>query len=145
MYFDFYKKKYLKYMQKMHNFDNIKLGGRMLKEHLSQPFFDNIKSGRKKYEGRLNKPGKFQINDVVVWYNDDNGLYQEFTTKITNMQYFPTFKLAIDSVGLENILPSEYDIGSSIDQAIINVYRRWYSEEKEAELGIVLLEFEFIE
>jgi ASC-1-like (ASCH) protein len=108
-------------------------------EHLSEPFFSDIKSGLKKYEGRLNKNMRWMVNDIVIWFND-NG--EKFTTRISRTIIFPSFKDAIESVGLENILPSEHKINSSVDQAIKNTYRRWYSEEKELELGVILLEFE---
>ena len=135
-----YRYKYAKYSQKIMQQN----GGRQLKEHLSQPFFDDVRSGRKKYEGRLNKPGKFLLDDIITWYNDDDNNYQEFTTRISKISVYDTFEEAIETVGLENILPSEYEKGSTVKQAIQNVYRRWYSEEKENEFRVILLEFELL-
>lgn len=136
-----YKYKYNKYMLKI-----FQMGGVKYKEHLSQPFFDDIRKGEKKYEGRIRKNiwAEIQVGDIITWFNDDNGNYQEFSTCVKNLSYFDTFKEAIEHVGLQNILPSEHKINSNIDTAIQNVYRRWYNEEKEKMYHVVLLEFEII-
>lgn len=113
------------------------------REHLSQPFFNDIARGAKLYEGRINKPGKFTLNEIIVWYNNDNGDNLEVKTQIVAMEFFNSFKDAIGEVGLEYVLPSE--IGNSIDVAISNVYRRFYDEELEVRFGVVLMKIRIIE
>ena len=119
------------------------IGGVALREHLSQPHFTDIRSGRKKYEGRLNK-GKFHNNDIITWFNNDNGNNHEFTTKVVSLSIYKTFAEAIEKVGLEHVLPTEYDYHSSIDKAIENVYRKWYSKENEMKYGVILMKLELI-
>jgi ASC-1-like (ASCH) protein len=139
--YSYYKYKYNKYSQKM-----SQIGGVVYKEHLSQPFFDDIRNGEKKYEGRVRRKiwADIAVGDIVTWWNDDGGNYQEYSARVSHLSYFDTFKEAIESVGLQNILPSEHKIGSDIETAIQNVYRRWYDETKENTYHVVLLKFELI-
>lgn len=113
------------------------------REHLSQPFFNDISRGAKIFEGRINKPGKFTLNEIIIWYNNDNGRELELKTQIVNLRVFLSFKDAIEEVGIENILPSQ--VGNSIDDAISNVYRVFYDEALEIRYGVILLEIEIIE
>ncbi len=115
-------------------------------EHLSQPFFNNVRDGLKIFEGRLNK-GKFAKGDRIVWYNDDcsNDLNsgnklsrQECSTQVISTMIFKSFEEAIIAVGLKNILPSEA-IDSDIKTAVNNTYRKFYSIDREIELGVIIL------
>jgi len=113
----------------------------MYSEHLSQPFFDDIQSGKKKFEGRLVKKiwASLKEGDIIRWYNSDKGSEETFFSIVVSLQKFKTFAEAIESVGLENILPSE--IGNSIEDAVKNVYRIWYNAEDEKKYGVVLVGF----
>jgi ASC-1-like (ASCH) protein len=116
--------------------ENIKL-------HVSQPYFDEIKNGEKTFEGRLFK-SKFKdihVNDIVIWENDKD----TFSTKIKSVRLFDTFFDAIESVGLKNVLPSQYkkyknESVETIKKSIEEVYRQWYSMDDENEYGVVLFE-----
>ncbi|ATZ80711.1 poly(A) polymerase catalytic subunit [Bodo saltans virus] len=117
-----------------------------IKLHLSQPHFDDVKNGKKKFEGRLYKE-KFsntRLGDIIIWENDN----KTFLTKIKSIRLFNTFFEAIESVGLENILPTQAKkhkddtTDDAIKKSIEEVYREWYSYDDEMEYGIVLFELQ---
>lgn len=101
---------------------------------VSQPWFDLIKSGDKTVEGRLGK-GKFEeikVGDAVIW------IHNELTCKtmITYIHRYKTFEEYLSTEGIVNALPVNY---VTTVQEGIQVYRKYYSEEKELLNGVLAI------
>ena len=105
------------------------------RKHLSQPWFDLISSGTKIWEGRLRKGDflKIKTGDVVIWYNES----KEVKTKITDVKMYESFNRGIEELGLENVLPTEFDLNKTIDQAVEDVYYKYFNREEELKFTTV--------
>lgn len=132
--------------------ENQEGGGNIYHKNVQQPYFDQIKNGTKKFEGRLKKEefakgekavtlADVKKDDIVIWKNDSD----EIKSIVTDILKFDTFVDAISYVGLINILPSEAKERNSIQKAIDNVYRQFYSEEDEKKYGVILIEIKLAE
>jgi ASC-1-like (ASCH) protein len=108
---------------------------------LNEPWFSFIRDGKKIVEGRLDKlwVKTLQPLDFIEFKRvkpkdeskeDDN--VQTIDVIVTEVKRYKKFTDIFDEVGLDKILPGKntYDDG-------LAVYRQWYSEEKEKELGVV--------
>lgn len=114
---------------------------KLLKKHLSEPWFSLVMLGKKKYEGRLNK-GDFSmlnIGDVITFFNDDFGIHREFSVQVTKIRKYESFLLFLTSK-LRKTLPSI----STIEQGI-TVYRNYYTPKDEADYGIIAIKMKTIE
>lgn len=100
-------------------------------KHLSEPWFSLIENGRKRFEGRPSRGSwaNLKVGDILIFYNDDGGIRREFTTHIVGIQSFDSFETAINFVGLENVLPSCFDDGLSVDDAVKQVYHKYYGAD----------------
>jgi ASC-1-like (ASCH) protein len=129
-----YKTKYLKLKRQMADSINYR-------KHLSQPWFTLIKNGSKQYEGRIYDGdwAKMKVGDTITFFNNDNNETKEYTVTISEIKKFGSFKEAINSVGLEKVLPTE--IKNTVEQAIENIYYKYYKPEIEKKFGIVLFKF----
>jgi ASC-1-like (ASCH) protein len=111
--------------------------------HVQEPWFSHIKEGRKTVEGRLNK-GRFsnlREGDIVTWMNNDNNINRMFKTKIVYIKKYNTFSRMIEVEGLETVLPGI----KTIDKGVKNIYRKFYSEEKEDKYGVLAIKVEPLE
>jgi Mimiviridae putative poly(A) polymerase catalytic subunit len=118
-------------------------GGNEYEFNVNQPYFDQIKNGEKTYEGRLKKKKitELKTGDMVVWKNNNKTV----KTRIKNIYEFNTFFDGIKKLGLDKTLPSEAKNNKSINNAIDDVYRQWYSEEDEKELGVIFIELDVMQ
>lgn len=107
-----------------------------IRKHVAQPWFDLIKSGKKTYEGRICDGiwAELKAGSVLSFFNDAK---EEVEVEVINVPRFPTFKEAIQNVGLEKVLPTETD--KSIDDAVRDVYYKYFTKEMEARYGVVML------
>lgn len=116
------------------------------RKHLSDPWFNLVKSGIKTHEGRINKPGSFwgslNIGDKFQFYNEND----EYNVEIIEKLIFKTFMEGITDIGLQYVLPTEYEYGNSIGVSIDNVYYKQckFKEEDEIKYGIVMLRFKIM-
>lgn len=117
------------------------MAAQLVKKHLSQPWFDLIKSGAKKYEGRINTGfwKDLKVKDTFIFYD---GKEQSYKVEVVSTREYKNFKDGITDVGLNNILPPEAD--NTIEQAIQNVYYKYYSKQQEMTYGIVMLQFKVV-
>jgi ASC-1-like (ASCH) protein len=116
-------------------------------EDLENEWFDRIRDGSKIAEGRLNKSwvSTLQPFDMIEFMRktpeNENPpkIIPKIEVIVTNIKHYSSFKDLFDDVGLERVLPGKktYDDG-------IKVYRKWYSEEKEKELGVVGIFFKLL-
>lgn len=110
----------------------------MQRKHLSEPWFTLMGLGIKSIEGRLDK-GYFatvQPGDVIVWYNDSLGQLREFTTVITKVTKYKSFKAYLTKESLRKCLPA-YGINTMVQG--IKVYREFYSAADEKQYGVVAI------
>jgi ASC-1-like (ASCH) protein len=111
---------------------------------VKQPYFDQIKNGKKIYEGRLKK-GDFKnlnVGDIVIWEFENEK--EKCKTKIVEILEFKTFIEAISAVGLLHVLPSQFELKKSINDAVNEVYRQFYSEDAEKEFGVLMIKIKVI-
>lgn len=115
-------------------------------ETLQEPWFSHIRDGRKIVEGRLNKSWvkELQVNDYIEFTRvlsngEDDSVPQKISLIVTKIKKYPSFTAVFDDAGLEKVLPGveTYEDG-------IAVYRKFYSEEKEKEFGVVGIYFSLI-
>jgi len=109
------------------------------KKHLSQPWFDYIKSGEKTIEGRLNKDfwSNINIDDIIIWYNDDNNCYNSFKTRIIKKNIYKSFSDYLENEDLNKCLPNINNINDGL-----NIYYQYYNKDDENKYGIVALYLE---
>jgi ASC-1-like (ASCH) protein len=120
-------------------------GGEIYHKNVKQPYFTQIKEGQKTYEGRLNKGdfAKLKVGDIIVWENEKEK--EKFKTTITEILNYKTFLGAITDVGLDKVLPSQFEDKVSAQEAIENVYRKFYPEEDENKYGVLMIKLDVVE
>lgn len=108
-------------------------------KHLSQPWFDLVFDCKKTHEGRINEGfwKTLQPGDKVVFWNNDN-THEEFVVEIEERLEFPTFESAINKVGLWNVLPTCANEGMTTQEAIKQVYFKYFTPKQEFEHGVVM-------
>ena len=109
------------------------------KKHLSfgvqDPWFTLIREGLKVVEGRLNKGrfSKLKKGDIVHW-EASSKKHTQCTTKIMKVVHYPSFEEMLRTEKLEHVLPGVPDVESGV-----KVYRKFYVEDKERELGVLAI------
>jgi ASC-1-like (ASCH) protein len=103
----------------------------------------HIVEGKKYIEGRPAKQKYLDLreNQLIKLNASVNGKITDVCTylRIVSVTKFKSFKEMLEVNGLKNVLPEI----ESIDEGI-NVYRKWYSEELEKEIGVVGIKFEVV-
>ena len=101
-------------------------------KNVREPHFSNIENGKKIVEGRLRKHSFNVIKegDNVLWVNGDDE-EKSVLTRITKKVEYESFEEMIRSEGLGNVLPNCETVEEGVE-----VYRQFYSEEKEKEFGV---------
>jgi ASC-1-like (ASCH) protein len=105
--------------------------------NVQNPWFTLIREGRKTIEGRLNK-GKFaqlKVGQIVMWENAG----QKVKTKLVRIEKYQSFSDMLVNEGLRHTLPGKKTLKDGID-----VYRGFYSEEKEIEYGVLAIEVKLL-
>lgn len=125
------------------NTESSQSGGEIYYKNVKQPYFDQIREGLKTHEGRLNKGdfAKLKIGDFIVWENEK----EKCKTKITELLHYKSFVGAITDIGLDKVLPTQYKEKKTIEEAVKNVYRKFYSEEDEKTYGAIMVGVEKVE
>ena len=113
-------------------------GGREWTANVSNPWFNKIRDGVKTVEGRLKK-GNFAemaVGDIIIFSlsgeSSDSSELIPIKTIITNITNHKSFEDMISQNGLLNVLPGIETIQKGVD-----IYRQFYSQEKEREFGVV--------
>jgi ASC-1-like (ASCH) protein len=107
-------------------------------EDLNEPWFSFVRSGKKIAEGRLNKTWVKSLNpyDMIEFTKvpekrDAIEKQEKIEVLVTCIKPYNKFIDLFDDVGLDKVLPGK----KTYDQGVA-VYRQWYSEDKEKELGV---------
>lgn len=104
----------------------------IFKERVREPWFSFIKKGVKTVEGRLDG-GKFKgikKGDIVTWTNDE----KHVDTVVTDVVRYDSFKDMLKEETVDATLPGIERIDDGVE-----VYRKFYSEEKEMEKGVLAI------
>lgn len=99
---------------------------------VQEPWFSYIKKGFKTVEGHLNK-GDFsnmKKGDIVTFTNKGKTV----DTLVTDVVHYETFKEMLEEEGLDATLPGKERLDDGIE-----VYRAFFSEEKEKEHGVLAI------
>lgn len=109
-------------------------------ETLNEPWFSLIRDGKKIVEGRLDKGwvkslkpfDMIEFKRVTPKEELNPDIVPKIDVIVTDIKRYRKFIDLFDDVELENVLPGikTYNDG-------VTIYRQWYSEEKEKELGVV--------
>lgn len=107
--------------------------------HIQDPWYTYIINGRKIVEGRLNKGFMKTIEkgDNITIFGPNK---QQVDVLITNIIIYKTFAEMLETEGLDKVLPGKVTIDDGVE-----VYRQWYSEEKEQEFGIRAIKLELFQ
>lgn len=151
LYHEFVKEEEISSLKSKYGHGVMGIGIRFLHEYkryfedLNSVWFDAIKNGKKIAEGRLNKSwvATLQPLDMIEFKKrTENGIDETQTpirVMVTKLKKYNTFTELFDDVGLDRVLPGikSYEDG-------VKIYRQWYSEDKEKELGVVGIFFKLI-
>ena len=124
-----------------HNYNGFKIYTKMQYKHLSEPWFTLVGLGLKSVEGRLDK-GQFatlEPGHAITWYNDSLGHKREFTTVITRITKYNSFKAYLSKESLRKCLPA-YGIDTVLQG--VKVYREYYSAADERKHGVLAFEMQ---
>jgi ASC-1-like (ASCH) protein len=110
-------------------------------KHLSEPWFSLIKIGKKIVEGRLHIDWAKEVKqgDTIVWSNSDFKFERTFRTVVKEKRIYESFHTFLTEEGLENALPGI----DTIDEGV-KIYRKYYTEEMEKNIGVVAISIERI-
>eukprot|EP00850_Spirogloea_muscicola_P003692 SM000015S01192 [mRNA] locus=s15:358444:361556:- [translate_table: standard] len=97
--------------------------------HVQEPYYTFLGNGKKVVEGRCNVRGYANLEaGQLLLVNDSLVLLVEGVRK------YPTFRSMLAEEGLSRVLP-----GTASLEDGVQVYRKFYSEEQEAEAGVVAI------
>ena len=107
----------------------------MFSFRVQDPWFTLIREGLKVVEGRLNKGhfSKLKKGDIVHWKASGKN-HTQCTTKIVKVVHYPSFEAMLRTETLEHVLPGVPDVESGV-----KVYRKFFTEDKERELGVLAI------
>jgi ASC-1-like (ASCH) protein len=101
---------------------------------LNPEWFSLVRDGVKTFEGRAIKC-EYKLGEVIEFTDMDRK--ESFTTVISSIHIFPSFRKALEVLGLEKTLP-----GIETIEEGVNVYRKYVSLETQERLGVYMLGLE---
>lgn len=104
---------------------------------LQSYWFQQIKDGHKMYEGRVydSKRRKIQINDYIVFTNEDND--EKIIKKVKELHIFSSFEEMLNHISLSLILPGIL----SVEEGISIYHNIPLYKENALIYGVVAIEF----
>lgn len=107
--------------------------------HRAEPYFTFLKNGLKTIEGRVRKGwyADVQVDDEIVVSNVEETDSVEVV--VTRVAKYDSIKNMLESEPLKQMLPDVETVEEGIE-----VYRRFYTAELEAEFGMVSIEVEVV-
>src|SRR5689334_21975851 len=98
--------------------------------HIQDHFFEQVKNGLKTIEGRLAKQKFTQLTT-----GDQICFNKKLLVKVAATRQYSSFKLMIESEGLEHVLPGI----PSLEEGV-SIYHQFYSIEEEQLYGVIAIE-----
>ncbi|MCD6558910.1 MAG: ASCH domain-containing protein [Palaeococcus sp.] len=99
---------------------------------LQEEYLRLIKEGKKRIEGRLydEKRRRIKEGDIIIFEG-------KLRAKVKALRVYSSFKEMLKKEGIENVLPGVKNIEEGVQ-----IYRQFYSEEREKKYGVVAIEVE---
>lgn len=106
------------------------------REHVQEPWYTHLLEGRKTVEGRLNRGSfaQYAVGDRLHFFTDAE-LEKEFLCEIVRKTWYPSIADYLHTEGLEKTLPGISTISEGVE-----IYRRFYKETEEKEMGMLAIE-----
>ncbi|XP_019436532.1 PREDICTED: uncharacterized protein LOC109342923 isoform X1 [Lupinus angustifolius] len=97
--------------------------------HVQEPFFSQLKDGLKTIEGRCasGKYRRIELGNLIL-------VNKSVVFEVQGLRKYPTFYDMLEAESLEKVLPGV----ESVEEGV-KVYRRFYTEEKEQENGVLAI------
>ncbi|XP_027340430.1 uncharacterized protein LOC113853920 isoform X2 [Abrus precatorius] len=97
--------------------------------HVQEPFFKQLNDGLKTIEGRC-ASGKYSRieSGSLILFN------KSVVFEVQGVRWYPTFNDMLEAENLEKVLPGVQSVEEGVQ-----VYRRFYTEEKEHENGVLAI------
>jgi len=108
---------------------------------LNSPWFELMKQGIKKYEGRRNtaKVQQICVGDTIEFRHHTDITREPFRVEVTYIHRFPTFRDALLTLPISDVLPNDTGNPYSLDEADL-IYQRYVSKTTQQTDGVVMLE-----
>jgi ASC-1-like (ASCH) protein len=105
--------------------------------NLNSPWYEHVVAGRKLYEGRrrTEKTEAIKVGDVITFNHATDNARPPCTRTVVALHTFDTFRDALESLPLEDVLPGV----ASVDTGVA-VYARFVSLPTQIRDGVVMLE-----
>lgn len=110
--------------------------------HVEAPWFDLIKSGKKTIEGRLNssKHSTVTAGDIIWFASDKEKPFPEMAFEVKRVAPYATFRELLQGEDLAKVLPQIETVEMGV-----TVYEKYYSFERQQEIGVLAIEIGPIE
>ncbi|KAE9600409.1 putative PUA-like domain-containing protein [Lupinus albus] len=97
--------------------------------HVQEPFFSQLKDGLKTIEGRCatSKYSRIELGDLIL-------INKSMVFEVQGIRQYPTFSDMLEAERMEKVLPGVESVEEGLE-----VYRRFYTEEKELENGVLAI------
>jgi len=117
---------------------------KVMEMKLDTLYFDYIKNGSKLYETRVydKKRREIRLLDEVTFIDRGNPA-RSFIAVITELSFFPTFKEAIQQVGIHKVLPNANSLKEGV--ALYNAFPHGEGgtyKEAAKKYGVLRMKFE---
>ncbi len=107
--------------------------------HRAEPYFTFLKNGQKTIEGRVRKGWYAEVkpgDEIEVRNNEETESVQVVVTRVAK---YDSIRSMLERESLKQLLPDVETVEQGIE-----VYRRFYTPEQEAEFGMVAIEVEVV-
>ncbi len=121
--------------------ENKNKENKLVRKHISEPYFTQILEGDKRVEGRLYKGFWKDLdigsNFILYTFDEEKDTYSEFEVSVTNFGEYSSFEEMIIFEGLIRVLPRV----KSLEEGV-KVYRKYFTKEDEKKYTVVGYELE---
>jgi len=109
---------------------------------LNSPWYELVNEGKKVYEGRRNsdKIRQISVNDIIMFYHHTDKTMAPIITKVQEVIYYPTFRDALCSLPLQQVLPLP---DMTVDKGV-EIYKRFVSEGTQERDGVAMIRLKLL-
>jgi len=103
---------------------------------LNSPWYEYVDQASKTFEGRrADNSRKYKIGDYIRFTHYIDASRPSFLVKIIGLLFFPDFRAALNTLGLERVLPGV----RSMDEGI-EIYSKFVSRETQQKVGVCMIQ-----
>lgn len=108
---------------------------------LNDPWFDLVKTGQKQWEGRCfwKAARGYKIGDTLR-ISHHTRPEEPYCAKITDLRRFATFEEALQTLGLDQVLPRVETVEQGVE-----IYQRYVSLPTQQEFGVIMIKIVNVE